>query len=1123
MNILIVRSKNILYDLKIDSRRTVKFILLFLITSTAVSQAAGAMSQSLKLTFKYNSITVQQVCNEIEKMSDYLFVFSEMAERSLNNVVSVSVESDKIDEVLDDVFEDTNLTYRILDKQIVVYENKESITARSANQQPKGLTFQGTVFDDFGVPLPNVNIYLKSDRTIGTITDADGNYSVTVPDKQDVLIFSFIGMINSEVNISSSSNKKLNVRMKSDDFELGEVVITGIVTKSKESFTGSSASYSSEEIKAVGTQNVVASLKTLDPSFNVLESAEFGSDPNRMPDIEIRGKSSLISTRDELSEDPNQPLFILDGFESSLEAVYNLDINRVESITILKDAASTAIYGSKASNGVVVVETIKPKAGKLNLAYNGSFNISWADLTSYNLMNASEKLEFERMSGRYSGGSSVEDEVALDQLYNNKLADVLRGVDTYWLAEPLHTGINQRHSLYASGGEGAFQFGLGVAYNGIDGVMKGSKRSNISESIDLTYRLNKLQFSNKLYMDNTSSANPIVGYSDYSGANPYYTKYNENGEVEKWLEYNDYVNAPNPLYNAAQNSYNSSGAFTVSNRFIAEYTPVTELKIRARFGLTHTNNNSEVFSSPMDSRFTNVAFMKRGTYNNMKSENNKYEGELTATYGKMFNDYHLINLSAGSYISQSDVTTSGYSVQGFPVGDYTLPSFSNGYPDGGTPTYYEDVTRSVSAYAIGNYSFDNRYLLDFSYRVNGSSIFGVTKKYIGTWAVGAAWNLHRENFIKDNIDGISMFKIRGSVGNPGNQSFSSSATITTFRYNFNMLNYFGMTTSLAQLGNPDLQWQTTLDKNIGIDLTLLDDKLTVVADVYHKNTDPLLIGIAMPPSTGATGNMIYKNFGSQQSSGFTLQSTYYILRDIEDRMWWTVRGSVRSGNNKLNGIGNRLDMFNTEGRTNNSTKRYFDGADPDDLWAVRSAGIDPATGKEIFITKDGELTYDFSYDNEVIVGNSRPKVEGILGTSFNLKQFSFNFDFRYRVGGYAFNGVLFNKVENISSSQLRYNQDRRALYDRWQKPGDIAQYKNIASALTTPMSSRFVQKDNTLSLESFRVGYELKPEVAAKLGVSSMRLNAYMNDIFRLSTIKMERGTTYPFARSLSLSLSLTL
>ena len=217
---------------------------------------------------------------------------------------------------------------------------------------------------------------------------------IKIPREINDITISYVGMTPYHLSIKSNKTS-YKIYMKSDS-ELDEVVVTGVVSKRKESFTGSSATFKTEQLKAVGVQNAIASLKTLDPSFNVLDS-EFGSDPNRMPNIEIRGKSSLLSTRDELAEDPNQPLFILDSFETTMETIYNMDMNRIESITLLKDAVSTAIYGSKASNGVVVVETIKPKSGKLNVSYNGSANIQWADLTSYNLMNSTEKLEFDRL------------------------------------------------------------------------------------------------------------------------------------------------------------------------------------------------------------------------------------------------------------------------------------------------------------------------------------------------------------------------------------------------------------------------------------------------------------------------------------------------------------------------------------------------------------------------------------------------------------------------------------------------------------------------------------------------------------------------------------------------------
>ena len=324
--------------------------------------------------------------------------------------------------------------------------------------QPGKRTITGTVLDTQGEPLPGASIYVKGDTKNGVTADAEGRFTLSVPQKTKAVIVSFVGMNPQEVVLLDKTENYV-VRLESST-TIDEVVVTGIVTKRKDTFTGSSASFSGEELKAVGVQNPLASLRSLDPSFNLMESDIFGSDPNRLPDIEIRGKSSIMGMRDEVSEDPNQPLFILDGFESTLETIYNLDINRIASMTILKDAASTAIYGSKAANGVVVVETVKPQPGQLRLSYNGSMDISWPDLTSYNLMNAREKLEFERLAGKYGDGNDVERE----KLYNQHLADVVSGVDTYWLSEPVRTGINHRHQLYVDGGAGGFMFGIGLNY-----------------------------------------------------------------------------------------------------------------------------------------------------------------------------------------------------------------------------------------------------------------------------------------------------------------------------------------------------------------------------------------------------------------------------------------------------------------------------------------------------------------------------------------------------------------------------------------------------------------------------------------------------------------------------------
>ena len=979
---------------------------------------------------------------------------------------------------------------------------------------------RGKVVDEKKLPIPGVSVRLGG-TSMGTATDVDGKFKLLVPADTATLVVSFIGMKTEVVKVprlkAGEEQKELTIVLREEDVKLEDVVVTGIFTRKKESFTGSASTYSAAELKTMGTQNILQSLKTLDPAFAILEDNQFGSDPNRLPNMEIRGKSSMLGLRDELDADPNQPLFILDGFESTLAAINDLDINRVASITILKDAASTAIYGSKAANGVIVVETVKPEAGKLQVSYTGNMNLSMPDLSSYNLMNAREKLEFERLAGRFEPASwSTTSEVELNRLYNEKLKVIESGVDTYWLAEPLRVGVNQKHSLYVQGGEGNFLFGLGAGYNGVSGVMEKSDRDVISGNIDLIYRMSKFQFSNKFSLTSTDYRNPIVAFSEYAAANPYYKKRNETGTIEKWLENNNFFKAANPLWNASQNSRDEGKNLALTNYFMAEYFPTVEWRVRARLGLTYGNDDTEKFYSRNDTRFENMETIKKGEYRSSNTRTNQVEGELSVTYAKVLGK-HRINLVVGGNVSSNKSLTQGYSAVGFPDGDFSYPSFSNGYPENGTPTYYESVSRSVNGYFNTGYSFDDRYLMDFSLRTSGSSVFGTSRKYNTTWSVGLGWNLHKEKFIMDHVGWIDLLKLRASIGNPGNQSFDSAQSLLTYSFQYGSMNYFGLGAVLAQIGNPDLEWQITVDKNIGLDVTLFNKRFSLTADYYYKVTDPLLIKVSTPLSSGTETYMT--NAGEQVSQGLTASVTYYIFQNFEERFSWMIRANVRTQKTRIDKIGNKLSTLNSSGKGSN-TVRYYDGADPDDIWAVKSAGIDPSNGKELFYAKDGSYTYDFSYDDEVICGNTRPDVEGVIGSSLNWKGFSVSLNFRYQMGADVFNEALYSKVENISRSDLNKNQDKRALYERWQEEGDIVRFKNIASAETTPMSSRFVQEENVLTLESVYLGYEFYDGWIKKLGLSSLKFQVSMRDVFRASTIRSERGISYPFARSMEAGLS---
>lgn len=1081
--------------------------LSFFLLISVLPGNASVFAQQEKLALSSTQLTVREIFDAISSQLRY-DVFYNGEQLDLNRKVKFAQQVLNLEQVLDAVA-NNRFKYTLEDRTII-------LTPLTTPQTVNSVTLTGQVTDQSNTPLPGVTVLVKGTK-LGTSTDPEGNFKLSLPQQENtILIFSFIGMESQEVPVGDPK-KPIKVILKETAENLKEVVVTGIFTRKKKSFTGSASTYTASELKTAGTQNILQSLKTLDPSFAILDNTLYGSDPNRLPNMEIRGKSSMLGMRDELEADPNQPLFILDGFESSLSVINDMDINRIASITILKDAASTAIYGSKAANGVVVVETVKPQAGKLMVSYNGNANISMPDLSSYNLMNAKEKLAFEKLAGKYTPASwSATSEFELQKLYNQKLAEIESGIDTYWLTEPLRVGVNQKHSLYIEGGEGSFLFGIGAGYNGISGVMEKSNREVISGNIDLIYRIKKFQFSNKFSMTNTKIKNPIVDFSEYAAANPYYKKRDEEGNIGKWLENNDYTKAANPLWNASQNSRDEGKQLALSNYFVAEYTPLEALKVRARFGISYGNDDTEKFISRNDTRFDTYEILKKGTFNTTNTRSNQYEGELSVTFAKLIGR-HRLNAVLGGNLNSNKTLTQGYSAQGFPEGDFVYPSFSNGYPEGGSPTYYENTSRSMNGYFNLGYSFDDRYLMDFSLRENGSSVFGASKRYIGTWSVGLGWNLHKERFIADHLTWIDFLKLRASIGNPGNQNFSSSKTLTTFNFQLASMNYFGMGAVLNQLGNPDLDWQITLDKNIGIDMILIDKRLNITADYYHKVTDPLLINISMPLSSGTSSYLT--NMGKQISQGLTLSASYYIIQKLDQRFSWLVRGNLRTQKTKLDKIGNKLDELNKSGQGHN-TVRYYNGADPDDIWAVKSAGIDPSTGRELFYDKEGNYTYDFSYDNEVICGNTRPKIEGVIGTSLNYKGFSVGMNFRYQTGASVFNEALFNKVENISVSGLNKNQDKRALYERWQNPGDKVRFKDIANAASTPMSSRFIQKENVLSMESVYVGYEFYEGWIKKIGLSNLKIQASMRDVFRASTIKSERGTLYPFARSLELGLS---
>lgn len=413
-------------------------------------------------------------------------------------------------------------------------------------------------------------------------------------------------------------------------------------------------------------------------------------------------------------------------------------------------------------------------------------------------------------------------------------------------------------------------------------------------------------------------------------------------------------------------------------------------------------------------------------------------------------------------------------------------------------------------------------MFDFNFRSDGSSVFGSNRRFTTTWSTGLAWNIHQEPFMKNLGHVFNIFKIRGSIGNPGNQNFGGAQINTVYKFDNWMLNGFGSGLIVDGFGNPNFDWQKTTDFNVGTDLSMLNNRFHVSFDSYLKTTNPLAIFLRIPSSVGTT--RMVTNLGKQINQGISGTIKYSVLYNPSKRVNYTISLSFARNSARYEEIGNALDQFNQDNKKNASGDllRYYDGASTSSLWSVPSLGIDPASGREMLLRKDGTMTFNYSNEDEVEVGNSRPTLEGVFGHSLMYKGFSLSLYFRYSFGADLFNTALYTKVENISTSGLAQNQDRRALYERWQKPGDIAKFKGIDITSGTPITSRFVEEDNYFSLESARLGYSFVSDQLRSIGLESLSLNAYVNDIFRISSIKRERGIDYPYARSVSFALSFT-
>lgn len=937
---------------------TVFLILLGLLRVSAVTNA-----QVYRINLELENVACEEAIESLKGQTNLDFFFSNR-EVNVNRKVSVSCKNASLEEALKQILGE-GYSFRLIDNTVVIRPVKNQLP------QPKQVTVKGTVKDVKGNPLPGVTVLLKG-SALGISTDNDGKFTVSFPEMKDVvLLFSFIGMKSQEVKYTGQMDIK--VVLEEDVKEMDEVVVTGIMERKAESFTGSATVVKGDDLKRVGNTNIFQSLKNLDPTVFVMDNLDMGSNPNALPEMNMRGGTSFpggevnSDLKGNYENKPNQPLFVLDGFEVSAETIFDLDMQRVESLTILKDAAAKAIYGSKAANGVVVIETKRLDATKPRISYTGSLDLNMPDLSSYDLCNALEKLDVEFAEGVYD----VNDPNDMEKYYALR-KKVLEGQDTYWLSKPLQFGYGHKHSLMIELGKDELRTSLNFSYSNNVGIMKKSGRENLSGTFNLQYNYkNKLRFQNNAsFTQNKSEDTPYGSFSTYAVLNPYESMYDEDGLLAVQIG-----DRPNPFRDGEIGTSLTSSYRQFINNTSLEWTIIEGLRLRGKLGITVKNNDADQFYPASHSKFANYKgenAARKGSYQVNNGKSSTLSGELLLNWYKQFNEKHNLFINLGYNLSETISSEVINYAEGFPSDNMNDIMFATQYMKDMRPSGITQTKRDIGILGTLSYTYLDKYLLDFTLRSNGSSIFGNDKRWATFWSVGIGWNLHKELFLSD-VEWLNTLKLRASIGTTGNQNFQNNKSIAINGY-YTADRYRGAIGSYLQnMQNPELKWEQKMDYNIGLDAVFMG--VDIRMDFYKSITKDLVSSVGIAPSTGFT--TVSENLGKVENKGFEILASYTPWQSRDGFV--RINGSIAYNKDKILKISDAMRQFNENQAALAAMEdqalpvaQYQDGLSMNTIFAVPSLGIDPAIGLEMYRKQDGSSTYIWRDTDRVPCGVSVP-------------------------------------------------------------------------------------------------------------------------------------------------------
>lgn len=887
-------------------------------------------------------------------------------------------------------------------------------------------------------PLIGVSI-LQKGTTNGVVTDIDGNYELQIQGGETTLVFSYIGLQTQELKVNARTGV-LNVAMEDDSHLMDDVVVVAYGVRKKGTIAGSVSTVKNDKLENVPAPSFDQALQGQTTGLSVISNS---GEPSKAATFQIRGTNSINSG--------TAPLFILDGVPISSSDFNTISPSDIESISVLKDASSTSIYGARAANGVVVITTKRGLSmDKAKVTFRAQYGFSQLAQNNWNMMNTAERIQYEK-------------EIGID---TGKDYDVLSRTDVNWLDMVFNDRAPlQNYEVSVNRATDRLNYFVSGGFYNQDGIAQSStfRRYNMRANAEV-------KASDWLKV----GTNSMVAYEEVEQADdgsyalytpisacrfmlPYWNPYNEDGSLASENDGTWTGTGSNPIEWMANNPVTNK-KYKVLSTVFAEITPIKNLTIRAQFGADYSHSTAFMQSFP-----SYIINNEMGTAGRNSSDMLNLTETTTVNYRWELNSDHSFNFLLGQ--EGVDYRSEGFQVITSGQSNNFLTNISSGT----RASSWADSTTSysyLSFFGRGEYNYKDLYYADFSVRADASSRFGTGNRWAGFWSLGFMWNLKSEPFLKD-IEWLSSAQIALSTGTSGNSSIPDYDHLALVSGKANYEDQAGIYPS--QSGNEDLSWEKLWSSNVALRLGFID-RINLDIEFYNKKTTNMLM--LVPDSYALTGEgEHWDNIGAMLNRGVEFNVSADVIRTKD--FVWSVNANASYNKNKL------LELYNgvQEYEVSTTATKLVVGHSVSEFYINRYAGVNPANGDALWYTKDGQITNEYNEGDKVMTGKTFDAPwQGGFGTSLAWKGFSLAAQFSWVADRWMFNNDRY--FEESNGLYAAYNQSKRLLYDRWKQPGDITDIPR--HGVTPQFDDRFLENASFLRLKNVTLAYAFPQRLLSK-------------------------------------------